>query len=150
MIIITGITGGIGNFLFNKFSQSGEQIIGTYHLNKPDGKLYENAVQLDPKLSEAVLTDLPNETKPVASQPQQELKEYKPKKNLFKMLMIAVGVMGLLAVIVLAVLFFTKDKKRDENFRNCHRRSRRYSCRLPVAARRRGAVSVRQDVRGAD
>ena len=26
MIIITGITGGIGNFLFNKFSQSGEQI----------------------------------------------------------------------------------------------------------------------------
>lgn len=38
MIIITGITGGIGNFLFNKFSQSGDQIIGTYHLNKPEGK----------------------------------------------------------------------------------------------------------------
>ena len=47
MIIITGITGGIGNFLFNKFAQSGEQIIGTYHLNKPEGKQYENTVQLD-------------------------------------------------------------------------------------------------------
>lgn len=47
MIIITGITGGIGNFLFNKFSQAGEQIIGTYHLNKPEGKQYENTVQLD-------------------------------------------------------------------------------------------------------
>lgn len=47
MIIITGITGGIGNFLFNKFSQLGEQITGTYHLNKPDGKQYEKTVQLD-------------------------------------------------------------------------------------------------------
>ena len=47
MIIITGITGGIGNFLFNKFSQSGEQIIGTYHLNKPEGEIYKNTVQLD-------------------------------------------------------------------------------------------------------
>lgn len=47
MIIITGITGGIGNFLFNKFSQSGDQIIGTYHLNKPEGKVYENTVALD-------------------------------------------------------------------------------------------------------
>lgn len=47
MIIITGITGGIGNFLFNKFSQSGEQIIGTYHLNKPEGKVYENTLALD-------------------------------------------------------------------------------------------------------
>ena len=47
MIIITGITGGIGNFLFNKFSSSGEKIIGTYHLNKPEGKIYENTVPLD-------------------------------------------------------------------------------------------------------
>jgi acetoacetyl-CoA reductase/3-oxoacyl-[acyl-carrier protein] reductase len=47
MIIITGITGGIGNFLFNKFSQSGEQLIGTYHLNKPEGKQHDNCVQLD-------------------------------------------------------------------------------------------------------
>lgn len=47
MIIITGITGGIGNFLFNKFSQSGEQIIGTYHVNKPEGEIYKNTIQLD-------------------------------------------------------------------------------------------------------
>lgn len=47
MIIITGITGGIGNFLFNKFSQSGEQIIGTYHLNKPEGDIYKNTIALD-------------------------------------------------------------------------------------------------------
>lgn len=47
MIIITGITGGIGNFLFNKFSLSGEQIIGTYHLNKPEGEIYKNTIQLD-------------------------------------------------------------------------------------------------------
>ena len=47
MIIITGITGGIGNFLFNKFSPSGEKIIGTYHLNKPEGDIYKNTVQLD-------------------------------------------------------------------------------------------------------
>lgn len=47
MIIIIGITGGIGDFILNKFSQSGEQIIGTYHINKPEGKIYENSVQLD-------------------------------------------------------------------------------------------------------
>lgn len=47
MIIITGITGGIGNFLFNKFSQLGDPIIGTYHLNKPEGKIYETTVPLD-------------------------------------------------------------------------------------------------------
>ena len=47
MIIITGITGGIGNFLFNQFSKSGEEIIGTYHLTKPDGAIYKNAIQLD-------------------------------------------------------------------------------------------------------
>lgn len=47
MIIITGITGGIGNFLFNKFSDLGETIVGTYHLNKPEGKIYANTVQLD-------------------------------------------------------------------------------------------------------
>ncbi|MEI7669780.1 MAG: SDR family NAD(P)-dependent oxidoreductase [Pseudomonadota bacterium] len=60
MIIITGITGGIGNFLFNKYSASGEKIIGTYHLNKPDGKIYENTVQLD-------ITDFPAVEKLIAS-----------------------------------------------------------------------------------
>ncbi|MES2397213.1 MAG: SDR family NAD(P)-dependent oxidoreductase [Bacteroidota bacterium] len=47
MIIITGITGGIGDFLFNKFTQAGEKIIGTYHENKPEGKIFENTYQLD-------------------------------------------------------------------------------------------------------
>jgi NAD(P)-dependent dehydrogenase (short-subunit alcohol dehydrogenase family) len=47
MIIITGITGGIGNFLFDKFSAAGESITGTYHLNKPEGKAYANTSALD-------------------------------------------------------------------------------------------------------
>ena len=47
MIIITGITGGIGKFLFDKFSQAGEEIIGTYHLIKPEGKAHEQTVPLD-------------------------------------------------------------------------------------------------------
>lgn len=47
MIIITGITGGIGDFLFKKFTQAGEKIIGTYHENKPEGNIFENTYQLD-------------------------------------------------------------------------------------------------------
>ncbi len=47
MIIITGITGGIGKFLFDKFLVAGEEITGTYHLSKPEGKIYENTVPLD-------------------------------------------------------------------------------------------------------
>lgn len=47
MIIITGITGGIGNFLFNEFSLTNEKVIGTYHLNKPADERYRNCVQLD-------------------------------------------------------------------------------------------------------
>ncbi len=47
MIIITGINGGIGNYLFNSFYKSGEDIIGTYHLNKPEGEQYKNCIQLD-------------------------------------------------------------------------------------------------------
>lgn len=47
MIIITGITGGIGNYLFHAFLQKGEDVIGTYHLNKPEGDQYANCVQLD-------------------------------------------------------------------------------------------------------
>src|ERR1043166_543174 len=47
MIIITGITGGIGNFLFQQFSSAGEQVAGTYHLTKPEGKLFENTHPLD-------------------------------------------------------------------------------------------------------
>lgn len=47
MIIITGITGGIGDFLFNKFTQAGENIIGTYHDNQPAEKKTGNTFQLD-------------------------------------------------------------------------------------------------------
>ena len=47
MIIITGITGGIGNFLFHEFTQAGEGVIGTYHLNKPEGKIFEKSIPLD-------------------------------------------------------------------------------------------------------
>ena len=47
MIIITGITGGIGNYLHNEYFKSGEEIIGTYHLNKPEGNQYENCHPLD-------------------------------------------------------------------------------------------------------
>jgi len=47
MIIITGITGGIGSYLFNEFTQAGESIIGTYNENNPEGKIFENTFQLD-------------------------------------------------------------------------------------------------------
>jgi NAD(P)-dependent dehydrogenase (short-subunit alcohol dehydrogenase family) len=47
MIIITGITGGIGNYLFNAFTKKGEDVIGTYHITKPGGKEYNNCFQLD-------------------------------------------------------------------------------------------------------
>jgi NAD(P)-dependent dehydrogenase (short-subunit alcohol dehydrogenase family) len=47
MIIITGITGGIGNFLFREYTQAGEAVIGTFHLNKPEGELYKNTISLD-------------------------------------------------------------------------------------------------------
>ena len=46
MIIITGITGGIGNYLFNKYFENGEDIIGTYYQNKPEGNQYKNCYQL--------------------------------------------------------------------------------------------------------
>lgn len=47
MIIITGINGGIGNYLFNSFNKNGEEIVGTYHLNKPEGEQYKSCIQLD-------------------------------------------------------------------------------------------------------
>lgn len=47
MIIVTGITGGIGNYLFNAFIEKDESVIGTYHLNKPQGGQYRDCVQLD-------------------------------------------------------------------------------------------------------
>lgn len=47
MILITGINGGIGNYLFKKFLDSNEKIIGTYHLNNPNEKVLENTFALD-------------------------------------------------------------------------------------------------------
>ncbi len=47
MIIITGITGGIGNYLFNKYFENDEDIIGTYYQNKPEGNQYKNCYQMD-------------------------------------------------------------------------------------------------------
>jgi NAD(P)-dependent dehydrogenase (short-subunit alcohol dehydrogenase family) len=47
MIIITGITGGIGNYLFNSLISMHEDVIGTYHLNKPEGAQYKTCKQLD-------------------------------------------------------------------------------------------------------
>jgi len=47
MIIITGVSGGIGNYLFNQYLEKGEELIGTYHLNKPDGELFSDTLQLD-------------------------------------------------------------------------------------------------------
>jgi acetoacetyl-CoA reductase/3-oxoacyl-[acyl-carrier protein] reductase len=47
MIIITGITGGIGNYLFNAYAKKGEKVIGTYHLSKPEGAQYKHCLPLD-------------------------------------------------------------------------------------------------------
>ncbi len=47
MILITGITGGIGNYLFETFIRRGEEVIGTYHLTKPVGKAFEHTLQVD-------------------------------------------------------------------------------------------------------
>jgi NAD(P)-dependent dehydrogenase (short-subunit alcohol dehydrogenase family) len=47
MIIITGITGGIGNYLFNAFLKRGDEVTGTFHQNKPEGDQYQNCYQLD-------------------------------------------------------------------------------------------------------
>lgn len=47
MIIITGINGGIGNYLFNAFLEENEVLTGTYHLNRPEGPQYRDCVQLD-------------------------------------------------------------------------------------------------------
>lgn len=46
MIIITGITGGIGNYLYKSYCQTKENVIGTYYLNKPEDAL-DNIYQLD-------------------------------------------------------------------------------------------------------
>lgn len=47
MIIITGITGGIGHYLYETYKKAGENILGTYHQNIPTEKGYENCHALD-------------------------------------------------------------------------------------------------------
>lgn len=47
MIVITGITGGIGSFLFRKYIQAGEKVIGTYHLTKPEDRIFRESIQVD-------------------------------------------------------------------------------------------------------
>lgn len=46
MIIITGITGGIGNYLYKTYCRTAENVIGTYYLNKPEDAI-DNIYQLD-------------------------------------------------------------------------------------------------------
>ena len=50
MIIITGVSRGIGNYLFNKYLQKGEEVYGTYNRNKP-------AVANDKYISKVDVTD---------------------------------------------------------------------------------------------
>jgi NAD(P)-dependent dehydrogenase (short-subunit alcohol dehydrogenase family) len=47
MILLTGVSGGIGNYLYNSYYQKKEDVIGTYHLNKPEGREFVDTVQLD-------------------------------------------------------------------------------------------------------
>lgn len=47
MIIITGITGGIGGYLFKKYTQLQETVVGTYHQNIPAGKEFKNCHSVD-------------------------------------------------------------------------------------------------------
>lgn len=54
MILITGVSGGIGNYLFSNYLEKGEELIGTYHLNKPQGELFSDTLQLDVTNIEAI------------------------------------------------------------------------------------------------
>jgi NAD(P)-dependent dehydrogenase (short-subunit alcohol dehydrogenase family) len=46
MIIINGASRGIGKFLFDKYIEKGEKVLGTYNCTKPD-KYIENYFQVD-------------------------------------------------------------------------------------------------------
>lgn len=54
MILITGVTGGIGNYLYNAYKQAGENVMGTFHQNIPTAKGYENCHALDVSDNEQV------------------------------------------------------------------------------------------------
>jgi NAD(P)-dependent dehydrogenase (short-subunit alcohol dehydrogenase family) len=54
MIIITGASRGIGQFLLKKFIDEGKEVIGTYNSTMPDSELIKHYIKLDiGKLSEA-------------------------------------------------------------------------------------------------
>src|SRR4051812_19616513 len=47
MILLTGVSGGIGNYLYSCYYQKKEEVIGTYHLHKPEGREFAETCQLD-------------------------------------------------------------------------------------------------------
>ncbi len=47
MILLTGVSGGIGNYLHTCYQQRKEALLGTYHLNKPIEEGYRDTIQLD-------------------------------------------------------------------------------------------------------
>ncbi len=47
MILLTGVSGGIGNYLYNCYYEKKQEVIGTYHLNKPEEKQFSDTHQLD-------------------------------------------------------------------------------------------------------
>lgn len=47
MIIITGASRGIGKYLFEKYSEEGKEVIGTYNNTRPKSKYSENYYKVD-------------------------------------------------------------------------------------------------------
>ncbi|MBL8007680.1 MAG: SDR family oxidoreductase [Ignavibacteria bacterium] len=47
MILITGASRGIGKFLFDKFTEDGEKVYGTYYSENPELEMNEKFIQLD-------------------------------------------------------------------------------------------------------
>jgi NAD(P)-dependent dehydrogenase (short-subunit alcohol dehydrogenase family) len=47
LIVIVGASGGIGEYLFNRFTQEGQKVIGTYNRNKPSTRNLNRLVKLD-------------------------------------------------------------------------------------------------------
>ena len=47
MVIITGASRGIGKFLFDKFSEQGNEVIVTYHLTKVEQSKPHTMYQVD-------------------------------------------------------------------------------------------------------
>ena len=54
MVLLTGASGGVGQFLMERFILEGEPVIGTYNLTKPRSELTMQFYQLDVSNYEAV------------------------------------------------------------------------------------------------